>query len=163
MGPRAGLQTFQVFHPFFIFLSDFLKLDFEIPPGRFTKYIISVSSHGFVNWINKSIFPRSRGQMLNCNATHQILRVFSPAENKIQLFGIQKLNIFCIVLCVWVKDNFLMSAFVWQENIFFLRRLLSSWMQMFSRANIATTSLTFPQVPKTNTQRSEILHIIIEV
>ena len=39
----ASLQTFQVFHVFFIFSSDFLKLDIEMPPGRSAKFIISVS------------------------------------------------------------------------------------------------------------------------
>ena len=91
----ASLQTFQVFHVFFfIFSSDFLKLDIEMPPGRSAKFIISVSQRlPMVSSIESIdlLLPRSSGQMLNCNGTHQILGVYSPAQNTIQLFGIQKL------------------------------------------------------------------------
>ena len=149
----ASLQTFQVFYPFFIFFIRFSEIGLWNTTGQVRK-IYHFSFFPWLRQLNQFIyFTKVKGQMLNCNATHQILRVFHLQRIKFNLLGFKNffsVNIFCIVLCVWVKDfNFLMSAFVWQENILFLRRLLSSWMQMFSRANIATTSLTFPQVPKT--------------
>ena len=167
----ASLQNFQVFHVlFFIFSSDFLKLEFEMPPDRSAKFIISVSYSLAVVSSIESINLFYQGQAVKCWTAMRLIKFLGYIHlHRIQFnfLGFKNffsVNIFCIVLCVWVKDfNFLMSAFVWQENIFFLRRLLSSWMQMFSRANIATTSLTFPQVPKTKKERSEILQIIIKV
>ena len=164
----ASLQTFQVFHVFFHFFIRFSQIGHRNATTQARKiyqFSFSEASHGFVNWINWSSFTKVK--QVKCWTAMRLIKFLGyihPHRIQFNFLGFKNffsVNISCIV---WVRDfNFLMSAFVWQENIFFLRRLLSSWMQMFSRANIATTSLTFPQVPKTNTQRSEILHIIFKV
>ena len=87
----ASLQTFQVFYPFFIFFIRFSEIGLWNTTGQVRK-IYHFSYFPWLRQLNQFIyFTKVKGQMLNCNATHQILRVFSPAENKIQLFGIQKL------------------------------------------------------------------------
>ena len=97
MGPWGGSRSknFSGVSCFFHFFVRFSHMGLRNASGwqvrKIYHFSFSEASHGFVNWINWSILPRSSGQVLNCNATHQILGVYSPAQNTIQLFGIQKL------------------------------------------------------------------------
>ena len=91
----ASLQTFQVFHVFFSFFhqifSNWTSKCHQAGPQNLSFQFL----RGFpwFRQLNQLIFfyQGQAGQMLNCNATHQILGVYSPAQNTIQLFGIQKL------------------------------------------------------------------------
>ena len=83
MGPPAGSKStnFSGIPCFFSFFHQIIS-----------NWTSKCHQAGSQNLSFQSILPRSSGQMLNCNATHQILRaVYSHAQNIIQLFGIQKL------------------------------------------------------------------------
>ena len=94
MGPRAGSKSTNfsgISCFFFIFYQIFwnwsLKYHRSGPQNISFQFLPMASSIESINLF----YQGQGGKCLNCNATHQILRVFSPAENKIQLFGIQKL------------------------------------------------------------------------
>ena len=87
----ASLQTFQVFYPFFIFFIRFSEIGLWNTTGQVRK-IYHFSFFPWLRQLNQLIyFTKVKGANveLQCNSSNS--KGFSPAENKIQLFGIQKL------------------------------------------------------------------------